>query len=146
MIRKSLLSMIVTAFFALTTVASAQYMGPGGMGGISGAPGAPTYTKKSYGVNKAAMAAVIGGGIGGGVLLLRHHRHTMTACVGSDGATLDDGKDIYTLVGNSLTPGERIVATGKKLKSESGTPAFELRSVRKDLGRCEQQSVVAAQK
>ncbi len=143
MLRTWLIGVIAAASLAVTTTAAAQYGGPGGMGGT----GSPTYTKKSYGVNKAAMAAVIGAaGVGGGLLLWKRHHRTLTACVGSDGATLDDGKDVYTVVGSPLTPGERIIAAGKKVKSDDGTPAFEVRSVRKDLGRCEQQPSVSAQK
>lgn len=128
MIRTLLAGALMASLLALSTPASAQY--PGAMG--------TTGTTKSYGVNKAAVAAIVGAGVGGGVLYLaRHHHRTLTACVGSNGTTLDDGKDIYTVVGSSLTPNERIVAAGKKVKSDSGAPAFEVTSVRKDLGRCE---------
>lgn len=145
MIRKWLASTIITATLAFATSASAQYTGPGGtMPGGAGTGGnttTPTYTKRSYGVNKAAMAAVIGAGIAGGTFFLMHRHHkTVTACVSPDGKTLDDGKDVYTIIGPSLTPSERIVASGKKLKSDSGTPAFEVSAVRKDLGRCTEQT------
>ncbi len=148
--RKWLVSAIVTTVLAFAAVASAQYMPPGGMGPMGSTPGStgttPTYTKKSYGVNKAAMGAVIGGGVAGGVLLFRHFHHpTLTACVGPSGTTLDDGKDIYSLVGGPLTPGERVVASGKKVESDTGTPAFEMSSVRKDLGRCGTSTTASAQ-
>ncbi len=145
--RKWLVGTILTASLAFATTASAQYAGPGGMGtgGTSGA--GPTYTKKSYGVNKAAMAALVGGGVAGGLFLLKHHHRTLTACVGSDGTTLDDGKDVYTIVGTSLTPREHIVAAGKKVKADRGAPGFQITSLRKDLGRCEQATpTVSAQK
>ncbi len=136
---------LLAALIALSIPASAQYPGAGGMG-TTGTT-SPTYTNKSYGVNKAAVGALIGAGVGGGVLYLLHHRHhTLTACVGSSGTTLDDGKNVYTVVGDSLTPNERIVAAGKKVKSDSGTPAFEVISVRKDLGRCEQPTTESARK
>ncbi len=149
MLRKWMVRAIVTTVLAFVTAASAQYTPPGTMGTPGPAGATPTYTKKSYGVNKAAMAAVIGGGVVGGALLLRHFRHhqrTMTACVGTDGSTLDDGKDVYTVVGSSLPPGERVVADGKKTKSDAGTPAFEVSSVRKDLGRCEPSTTASAQR
>ncbi len=67
--RKWLVSAIVTTVLAFAAVASAQYMPPGGMGPMGSTPGptgtTPTYTKKLYGVNKAAMWAVIGGGVVG---------------------------------------------------------------------------------
>ncbi len=149
MIRKWLVGTIIAASLVFVTSASAQYTGPGGTGGAggtSGGTGTPTYTNKSYGVNKGAMAALIGGGVAGGVLLLRHHHHTLTACVGPQGTTLDDGKDVYTLIGAHLTPGEHVIAAGKKQKSDTGTPVFQLTGVRKDLGRCEQPTTVSAQK
>ncbi len=141
MIRRWLIrSLIITLTF--TTAATAQYTSPG-MGGTSGV--APGYTKKSYGVNKAVMAAVIGAGVGGGIFLFKHHHRPLTACVGPDGTTLDDGKDIYTIVGAPLTPGEHLIAAGKRVKSDGGAPAFEVTSVRKDLGRCERPPAVSAQ-
>ncbi len=143
MVRKWLVGTVITATLALASTASAQYTGPGGTGGTSGT--APTYTNKSYGVNKAAMAALIGGGVAGGLFLLKHHHRTLTACVTPDGKSLDDGKDIYTVVGATLTPGEHIIAAGKKVKSDGGAPGFEVTSVRKDLGRCEQQPTLSAQ-
>ncbi len=147
MIRKSLVLAVGTAFLVLSTAAWAQYTPPmGGTGGTSPTPGSPTYTKKSYGVNKGAMAAVAGGGVAAGALLLRHyhHRNTMTACVGSDGKTLDDGKDVYSVLGgSSLTPNERLEVAGKKTTSDTGAPALEVTGVRKDLGRCEQPAVSA---
>ncbi len=135
MIRTLVTGALLAALSALSTPVLAQYNpGPGGMGGTS-----PTYTNKSYGVNKAAVGALIGAGVGGGVLYLVHrHHHALTACTGPTGTTLDDGKNVYTVVGDSLTPNERIVAAGKKVKSDSGTPGFEVASIRKDLGRCEQ--------
>ncbi len=149
--RKWLVSAIITTVLAFATAASAQYMPPGGMGPMGSTPGptgtTPTYTKKSYGVNKAAMGAVLGGGVVGGVLLFRHFHHpTLTACVGPNGTTLDDGKDVYDLLGSPLTPGERVVATGRKMKSDEGGPAFEVISVRKDLGSCESQTTASAKR
>ncbi len=128
---------IATAVVTMATVASAQYTPPGGMPTSS----SPTYSQRSYGMNKAAVAGIAAAGAGGGLLLFRHfHHHTMTACVGSDGRTLDDGKDTYTVVGSPLTPSERIVATGKKVRSDDGALGFEVSGVNKDLGRCEVQS------
>ncbi len=151
MSRKFLVSAIVTTVLAFATSLSAQYMPPSGMGPMGSTPGptgtTPTYVRKSYGVNKAAMGAVIGGGVAGGVLLFRHFHHpTLTACVGPNGTTLDDGKDVYDLLGSPLTPGERVVATGKKMKSESGAPEFDVLSVRKDLGRCGTSTTASAQR
>lgn len=135
---------IVITLVALVTAASAQYMPPGGMGPMGGTPGtSPTYSK-TYGVNKAAIAAIIGAGATGGVLLFRHYRHrTLTACVGSDGTTLDDGKNVFSLLGGPLTPGEHVVASGKKVKSDGGAPAFEVSSIRKDLGSCGSQTTAS---
>ncbi len=151
MSRKFLVSAIVTTVLAFATSLSAQYMPPSGMGPMGSTPGptgtTPTYVRKSYGVNKAAMGAVIGGGVAGGVLLFRHFHHpTLTACVGPNGTTLDDGKDVYDLLGSPLTPGERVVAAGKKMKSESGAPEFDVLSVRKDLGRCGTSTTASAQR
>ncbi len=138
MVRKSLLTVTVVAVLGASTAAYAQY---GGMGapGPSSPTSTPTYTQKSYGVNKAALGAALGGGAVGGALLVRHFRHhrTMTACVGSDGKTLSDGKAVYNVMGNSLTPNERLVVAGKTMKSDTGEPALEVKEVRKDLGHCE---------
>jgi len=145
MFRKLLLNAIVVAVLAASTAAYAQY---GGMGapGPGGTSGTPTYTAKSYGVNKAALGAALGGGVVGGALLLRHFRHhnTMTACVGSDGKTLTDGKDVYSVHGETLTPNERLVVAGKKTRSDTGEPALEVTQVRKDLGRCEVPAALSA--
>jgi hypothetical protein len=138
MVCKSLLKMVAIAVLGTSTAALAQYTPPGM--GTAGAPGTPTYSQKSYGVNKAALGAALGGGVVGGALLLRHFRHqhhTMTACVGSDGKTLNDGKDVYSVLGNSLTPNERLVVAGRKMKSDAGGATLEVTEVRKDLGRCE---------
>jgi hypothetical protein len=140
MFRKLLLNSIVLAVLGASTAAYAQYGGMGAPGpGATGSTSTPTYTQKSYGVNKAAMGAVLGGGVAGGALLVRHfrHRNTMTACVGSDGKTLSDGKEVYSARGESLIPNERLVVAGKKMKSDTGEPAIEVTQVRKDLGRCE---------
>lgn len=143
MVRKSLFLIIVVALLGSATTACAQYGGGGmggagtGMGGTTA--GTPSYTQKSYGVNTAALGAGLGAGAVGGVLLVRHfhHPHTMTACVGSDGKTLSAGKETYSVLGNTLTPNERLVIDGKKMKSDTGEPVVEVRDVRKDLGRCE---------
>ena len=139
MFRKLFLNTILLAVLAASTAAYAQtYGGMGAPGGTSPSS-TPTYTQKSYGVNKAAMGAALGGGIVGGALLVRHfrHRNMMTACVGSDGKTLSDGKEVYSARGESLIPNERLVVAGKKVKSDKGEPAIEVTQVRKDLGRCE---------
>ncbi len=149
MLRKLLLNAMVLAVVGGSTAAYAQYSGSGGMGapgGTSSPTGTPSYTQKSYGVNKAAMGAALGGGIVGGALLLRHFRHqrnSMTACVGSDGKTLSDGKDVYSVLGSSLTPNERLVVQGKKMKSDTGESTLEVTEVRKDLGRCEVPAISA---
>jgi hypothetical protein len=146
MVRKSVVKAILVLSLAFSTAAWAQYPGPTGMGGTTGGTsGAPTYTKKSYGVNKAAMGALIGGGVGAGVFLLARHRHhgTMTACVGSDGKTLDDGKNVYNVLGSTLTPNEHLVLAGKKATTDTGEPGLEVTAIRKDLGQCEQPAVSA---
>ncbi len=139
MFRKVLLNIIGLAVLGASTAAYAQYGGMGAPGGTSSPTSTPTYTQKSYGVNKAAMGAALGGGAVGGALLVRHfrHRNTMTACVGSDGKTLSDGKEVYSARGESLIPNERLVVVGKKIKSDTGEPAMQVKQVRKDLGRCE---------
>jgi hypothetical protein len=146
MVCKSLLKMIAIAVLGTSTAALAQYTPPGM--GTAGAPGTmPVYTQKSYGVNKAALGAALGGGVVGGALLLRHFRHqhhTMTACVGSDGKTINDGKDVYSVFGNSLTPNERLVVAAKKMKSDGGGATLEVTEVPKDLGRCEVPATVSA--
>ena len=145
MVRKSLLKMVAIAVLGTSTAALAQYTPPGM--GTTGAPGTmPVYSQKSYGVNKAALGAALGGGVVGGALLLRHFRqhHTMTACVGSDGKTLNDGKGVYSVLGNSLTPNERLVVSAKKMTSDSGGATLEVTGVRKDLGHCEVPATVSA--
>ncbi len=139
MIGKLLLNTIVLAVLVASTAAFAQTYGGMGAPGGTGPTSTPTYMQKSYGVNKAAMGAALGGGVVGGALLVRHfrHRNTMTACVGSDGKTLSDGKEVYSARGESLIPNERLVVAGKKIKSDTGEPAIEVTQVRKDLGRCE---------
>lgn len=148
MTRNWLVGSVLSLTLAFATTASAQYTGPGpmGTGGAGPSPGSPAYTRKSYGMNKGIAVAAVAAGIGGGVMFLRHHHRSMTACVGPDGKTLNDGKNTYAIVGAPLTPDERITASGKKVKSEAGESGFEVTSVRKDLGRCEQQSTVAARR
>lgn len=99
-------------------------------------------TSKSYGVNKAAVGAAAGAGVGGAILLMTKLRHpSVTGCVGPDGKTLmkDNGQS-FPLLSGPLTPGERLVLSTKKSRDTSGTEGFDVLKVRKDLGRCEHEA------
>ncbi len=129
--------------FALSGCAWGQY------GGSTGMPGSPSpgstgiyNTHKSYGVNKGAMGALVGGGAAAGILYMTKLRHpTVEGCVGPDGRTLvkDNGKS-YAIVGDALRPGERVVVKTKKMKDSSGERALDVLEFRKDLGPCEREA------
>ncbi len=104
----------------------------------------PIYSSahKSYGVNKGAVGALAGAGVGAGVLYITKLRHpTMEGCVGPDGKSLvkNNGKS-YVIVGDTLRPGERVVVTTKKMKDSSGAPAIDVLHMKKDLGQCQKEA------
>jgi len=93
-------------------------------------------------MNGAAVAGAIGGAAAGAgvIYLIRHNHATLLGCVGDDGQMLFNEKDsqTYKVVSTSetLKPGERIELKGKKIKDESGMPAFKAHKVTKDFGSC----------
>ena len=121
------------------SLAVAQYGGGGGMGGGT----MPTYTKRSYS-NKGAIIGGIAGGaavVGGLVYWKMHNRAKLQGCVTGNGDKLVSDKDnrTYSLAndnGETLKSGQRVELLGKKGKSESGEPTFEVKKMSKDLGMC----------
>jgi len=130
---------------AASSCAFAQY-GTGGTG--SGSTGG-TYTpgSKSYG-NGAAIGGAVGGAAGVGALLLyMHHRHSaVVGCVAADGKTMtaDNGKHTYQLTGSPVTAGNRIAVVGKKSKGPSGMDELDVKTVKKDMGQCQQSAAAGA--
>ena len=141
------LGKIVCVLLAACTCAFAQY-GGGGTGGTGGTTSGGTYTpgSKSYG-NGAAIGGAVGGAAGVGALLLyMHHRHSaVVGCVATDGKTMtaDNGKHTYQLTGEPVTAGNKVSVVGKKSKGPSGIDELEVRTVKKDMGQCQQQQAAA---
>jgi hypothetical protein len=139
--------MTTAAILALSCLAVGQTMGGGGMSPGMPMPGMPTAPTvpgmhTASGMNGAAVAGAMGGvAAGAGVFYLIHRNHaTLLSCVGDDGQMLVNEKDgqAYRVVstGENLRPGERVEVKGKKIKDESGAPAFEAHKVAKDFGSC----------
>ncbi len=131
-------------------LATAQYGGGMGGGTGSGMPGSPTYNSHRSYSNKGAIAGGIAGGaalVGG--LLYWHHNHTkLVGCLNGKGDKLTSDKDqkTYSLAdqqNETLKPGDRVELSGKKLKSDSGEPTFEVHKMNKDLGMCTTTSALA---
>jgi hypothetical protein len=127
--------------------ALAQYGGGGGMGGGTTGTGGYSSTSHSYG-HGAVIGAVAGAGAGATILYLAlHHRRQVIGCIGPDGKTLTTDKDkhTYQLAGAQMTAGEHLSVIGKKLKNDTGIDELEVKSVKKDLGQCEQQAGLVEQ-
>jgi hypothetical protein len=131
---------ILAVALATCGCAVAQY-GGGGMGGGTGTgTGGGTYSSRSYG-NGAKIGAAVGAAAGAGILFYAlHRRHAqVVGCVTPDGKTLTtDKKKAYQLAGEPVTGGERLAIAGKKMKGESGIDEFQVMSVKKSFGQCEQ--------
>ena len=138
---------VVLVAFASSGLAWAQYGGGGG-GTAGGMGGTGTYstTGHSYG-NGAKIAVGVGAAAAGGLVIYAlHRRHTrVVGCVTSDGKTLnaDNGKKTYQLTGEPVTPGEHLAISGKKTKGSSGIDEFEVASVKKSFGQCQQTAAMA---
>ena len=144
MLRNVLRSTLAAAVtIGVCNLAVAQYGGGGGMGGSM-----PTYpggtSQPSYSNKGAIIGGVAAGGAAavGGLLYWKHHKASkLVGCVGGNGDKLTSDKDnqTYSLSNQqneSLKPGERVELAGKKLKSDSGEPTFEVHKLNKDLGMC----------
>ena len=139
---RSILSLALIIGFSNLSVA--QYGGGGGMPG-GGMPGSPTYNPHRSYSNKGAIIGGIAGGAAavGGLLYWRHYnRAKLVGCVqGSNGDKLVSDKDNQTYAlsnqqNESLKPGEKVELLGKKAKTDSGEPTFEVHKMNKDLGQC----------
>ena len=144
MLNKVLRSILSLALIGFSNLSVAQYGGGGGMPG-GGMPGSPTYNPHRSYSNKGAIIGGIAGGAAavGGLLYWKHHnRAKLVGCVqGSNGDKLVSDKDnqTYTLSNQqneSLKPGEKVELLGKKAKTDSGEPTFEVHKMNKDLGQC----------
>jgi hypothetical protein len=139
--------MLGVVLLGACTCAFAQYGGGTGGGTSGGTTSNGAYAPgTSYG-HGALIGGVVGGAAGGGaLLLLMHHRHAaVVGCVASDGKTMtaDNGKHTYQLTGSPVTGGERVSVVGKKSKGPSGIDELEVKTVKKDLGQCQQQQAAA---
>jgi hypothetical protein len=139
------------AWVAVLAIASSAYAWAqygGGGGGTGGMGGTGTYntTNHSYG-NGAKIGAAVGGAAAGGLLIYAlHRRHTrVVGCVTNDGKTLtaDNGKKTYQLKGEPVTPGEHLAVSGKKSKGSTGIDEFDVASVKKSFGQCQQTAAMA---
>ena len=134
---------------AFSSLALAQYGGGGGTGG-GGTSGGGTYNPRSYGSKGAIIGGVVAGAaVGGGLLYWKlHNRSKLQGCVTGAGDRLVNEKDnqTYSLTnadGGTLKPGERVQIVGKKTKSDTGEPTFEVTKFSKDLGSCKATSAEA---
>lgn len=147
-LRSSLAAVLVIGAF---NVGLAQYGGGMGGGTGGGMPGSPTYnTHRSYSNKGAIIGGVAAGAAAvGGLIYWKHHNHTkLVGCVNANGDKLTSDKDhqTYSLSNEqneTLKPGDRVELSGKKLKSDSGGPTFEVHKMNKDLGMCTATSALA---
>ena len=107
----------------------AQYPGGGA---------APSYGSKGAVIGGVAAGAAVGAGL---LYWKLHSNSKLQGCVAGDSDKLVTERDsqTYTLTNKSsqsLRPGERVELMGKKFKSASGEPAFEVRKLSKDFGQC----------
>jgi len=92
-----------------------------------------------------AIGAGAAAAAGIGYLVLRNHHGKVSGCVQSIDhveTLLDDSqKNVYTLINLNAVPlktGERVELRGKRIRQNSGTPAFEVHGLIKDYGQCQQ--------
>ena len=92
-----------------------------------------------------AIGAGAAAAAGIGYLVLRNHHGKVSGCVQSIDhveTLLDDSqKNAYTLINLNAVPlktGERVELRGKRIRQNSGTPAFEVHGLIKDYGQCQQ--------
>jgi len=92
-----------------------------------------------------AIGAGAAAAAGVGYLVLRNHHGKVSGCVQSIDhveTLLDDSqKNAYTLINLNAVPlktGERVELRGKRIRQNSGTPAFEVHGLIKDYGQCQQ--------
>ena len=92
-----------------------------------------------------AIGAGAAAAAGVGYLVLRNHLGKVSGCVQSIDhveTLLDDSqKNAYTLINLNAVPlktGERVELRGKRIRQNSGTPAFEVHGLIKDYGQCQQ--------
>ena len=134
---------VVVVALVSSACAWAQY--GGGTGGGMGSTGTYSTTNHSYG-SGAKIGVAIGAAAAGGLAIYALHRHhtRVVGCVANDGKSLnaDNGKKTYQLKGEPVTPGERIAVSGKKSKGSSGIDEFEVASVKKSYGQCQQTSAM----
>lgn len=138
----------VSMVLLLTAPAFAQYGGGGAGMGTSGSGGVYQAPKGGYSSSTGiAIGAAAAAGVGITYLALRNHG-TIVGCVepASDGLKLMNEKDqkTYALVATNigLAPGNRVSLRGKKSKSESGAPSFQVSKLVKDYGSCRQETAL----
>lgn len=124
--REIIAALVLMAFIP---AAVAQYPG--------GGP-APSYGSKGAAIGGAAAGAAVGAG----VLYWKFHRQAkLQGCVAGDGDKLvtENENHTYNLThtqNQQLKNGERVELVGKKTKSTSGEPTFEVHKMSRDLGQC----------
>ena len=135
--------LVVSLALLLAAPAFAQYGGAGGMGS-TGSAGGYQPPKGGYSSSTGiAIGAAAAAGVGVTYLALRNHG-TIVGCVqpASDGVKLLNEKDrnTYALVASNVTlnAGERVALRGKKSKTGSGSPSFQVSKIVKDYGSCRQ--------
>jgi len=142
-------TLAVSLVLLLTAPAFAQYGGGSTGMGSAGSTGVYQAPKGGYSSSTGiAIGAGAAAGVGITYLALRN-RGTIVGCVASasDGLKLLNEKDrkTYALVATNigLAPGDRVSLRGKKSKSESGPPSFQVAKIVKDYGSCKQEALVA---
>ena len=103
----------------------------------------PNWTFPDY--RGAVIGAAIGvGAVTGVVLYLTLHKPSITGCTASENgitSVIDEKDKLHYVLSDQnlkLAAGERVKLQGKKRKDRSGTLAFQVKTLKRDYGLCQQ--------